>query len=57
MRKVRKCDKLEYLQFSELICGTYFRIAHLCKFATGINNTSGTGGKFNAGVIDTGGVL
>jgi hypothetical protein len=25
------------------------------KFATIINNTSGTGGKFTAGVIDTGG--
>ncbi len=26
---------------------------HQCKFAAGINNTSGTGGKFTPGVIDT----
>jgi hypothetical protein len=39
------------------ICETYFWIAHLCKFVTRINNTSGTVGKFTASaVFDLGGV-
>ena len=37
------------------ICGTYLWTTHLCKFSTGINNTSGTGGKIYR-VVETGGI-
>ncbi len=40
---------------SSLILVCHWCGLHGGKFATGINNTSKTGGKFSAGVVDTSG--
>jgi hypothetical protein len=34
-----------------------FQLFSAGRFVTGINNTSGTGGKFTIGVVDTGGIF